>query len=261
MNLIEVFSLIIILGAAVAGGFYPLTRREAARSDDGFPYGEAFTAGVFLALSLVIMLPAGLHLFEQAFPEQILPWSVIIAVAAFLILLAIEHKAVSITIKSGEGRVTPASIPIIMTVLIAIPSFLLGTALGLSTTETALFILAAILAHKSSAGFGLALTMVRSRLSVNQTYVLYAVFALSTPIGIIVGADAKHFLSGEGLIVLKAVTLSIASGVFLYMATLHEFSNAPFIRHCANPKCFWFMIFGLVLTIGVKLILGLGHAG
>lgn len=261
MNLIEVFSFIVILGAAIAGGFYPLTRREAARSDKGFPYGEAFTAGVFMALSLVIMLPAGLHLFEQAFPNQLLPWSIIIAIAAFMVLLAIEHKAVSITVKSGAGRVTPVSIPIIMTVLIAIPSFLLGTALGLSETETALFILAAILAHKSSAGFGLALTMVRSRLTVNQTYILYGIFALSTPIGILVGADAKQFLSGDALIVVKGITLSIASGVFLYMATLHEFSNAPFIRHCSNPKCFWFMLFGLFLTICVKLILGLGHAG
>ena len=261
MGLIEIFSFIIILGAAVAGGFYPLTRREAARSDEGFPYGEAFTSGVFLALSLVIMLPAGIHLFEKAYPGEVLPWSVIIAIAAFIILLAVEHKAVSIEIESGEGRETPVSIPIIMTILIAIPSFLLGTALSLSSTETALFILAAILAHKSSAGFGLALNMVRSKLTVNQTYLLYTVFALSTPIGIVVGADAKHFLSGDTLLVVKAFTLSIAAGVFLYMATIHEFKNAPFIRHCANPKCFWFMIFGLILTICVKLVLGLGHAG
>lgn len=261
MNLIEIFSFVIILGAAVAGGFYPLTRREAARSDDGFPHGEAFTSGVFLALSLVIMLPAGLHLFGKAFPEQILPWAIIVAIGAFVVLLAIEHKAVSITIRSGEGKLTPASIPIIMTVLIAIPSFLLGTALGLSDTETALFILAAILAHKSSAGFGLALTMVRSKLTTNQTYILYTIFALSTPIGIIVGADARQYLSGDALLIVKAFTLSIASGVFLYMATLHEFSNAPFIKHCGNPKCFWFMLFGLVLTIGVKLVLGLGHVG
>ena len=261
MNLIEVFSFIVILGAAVAGGFYPLTRREAARSEEGFPYGEAFTSGVFLALSLVIMLPAGMHLFEKAFPSEVLPWSVIIAIGAFVILLSLEHKAVNITQKSGGGKLTPASIPIIMTVLIAIPSFLLGTALSLSGTETALFILAAILAHKSSAGFGLALTMVRSRLTVNQTYILYSVFALSTPIGIVAGADAKHFMSGDELLILKAFTLSIASGVFLYMATLHELHNAPFIRHCSNPKCFWFMVFGLILTICVKLILGLGHAG
>ena len=261
MNLIEVFSFIVILGAAVAGGFYPLTRRDAARSDEGFPYGEAFTAGVFLALALVIMLPAGLHLFEKAYPQEVLPIAVIIAIAAFLILLAIEHSALRSKMKAGEGALAPGSIPVIMTVMIAIPSFLLGTAISLSEAETALFILAAVLAHKSSAGFGLALSMVRSRLSVKETYILYGVFALSTPIGILAGADAKHFLSGETLVIVKAFTLSIAAGVFLYMATLHEFSNAPFIRHCAKPKCFLFMLFGLLLTVCVKVILELGHAG
>ncbi len=261
MNLIEIFSFIVVLGAAVAGGFYPLTRRESARSDEGFPYGEAFTAGVFLALALVIMLPAGLHLFEKVYPQEVLPVAVIIAIAAFLILLGIEHAAVKSRLKAGAGGLTPASIPVIMTIMIAIPSFLLGTAISLSQTETALFILAAVLAHKSSAGFGLALSMVRSKLTVNQTYILYGVFALSTPVGILAGADAKHFLSGESLVVVKAFTLSIAAGVFLYLATLHEFSNAPFIRHCSTPRAFLVMLAGLLLTVCVKVILELGHAG
>jgi zinc transporter ZupT len=261
MNTLEIVSFVLILVAAVLGGFYPLTRREEARSDEGFPYGEAFTAGVFLALALVIMLPAGLHLFEKAFPGAILPWAGIIAIASFLILLAIEHAAFKAKLKAGEGALSPGSIPVIMTVMIALPSFLLGTALGLSETETALFILVAVLAHKSSAGFGLALTMVRSRLTQVETYILYTVFSLSTPLGIVAGADARHILSGQTLVIVKAITLSIAAGVFLYMSTMHEFSNAPFIRHCSRPKCFLFMLVGLLLTIGVKLILELGHAG
>ena len=262
MNSLEVFSFIIILGAAVAGGFYPLTKREAARSEEGFPYGEAFTAGVFLALSLVIMLPAGLHLFEKAYPQEIIPYAVVIAIGSFLALLAIEHRAVQVTIKSGAGKLTPPSIPIIMTIMIVIPSFLLGTALGISETETALFILAAVLAHKSSAGFGLALAMVRSKLTKYQTYILYTVFALSTPIGILAGADLKHYLSGESLVVVKAFTLSIASGVFLYMATsTRVLSNAPFIRHCATAKGFIVMLGGLLLTFAVKVVLELGHVG
>ena len=261
MNTLEIVSFILVLAAAAIGGFYPLTRREAARSDEGFPYGEAFTAGVFLALALVIMLPAGLHLFEKAFPEAVLPWSAIIAIAAFLILLGVEHSAEKARERAGGLELSPSSIPIIMTVMIAIPSFLLGTALGLSETETALFILVAVLAHKSSAGFGLALTMVRSRLTRVQTYVLYGVFAFSTPIGIVAGADARHMLSGDVLVIIKAFTLSIAAGVFLYMSTLHELGNAPFIRHCAKPRCFLLMLVGLLLTFGVKLILELGHAG
>ena len=67
MTTLELVSVILILGAAILGGFYPLTWRDAARGAAGIPNGESFTAGVFLALSLVIMMPAGFHLFGKAF--------------------------------------------------------------------------------------------------------------------------------------------------------------------------------------------------
>jgi len=50
-----------------------------------------------------------------------------------------------------------------MTIMIAIPSFFLGTALGMNRLAVV-----AIMAHKGSAGFALALNMARSRLSRGQ---------------------------------------------------------------------------------------------
>jgi zinc transporter ZupT len=260
MTTLELVSIILILGAAVLGGFYPLTRRDAARGAAGFPDGEAFTAGVFLALSLVIMMPAGFHLFGKAFPAAHVMWAPVVAIAAFLFLLAIEHAAEHARVRAGEAALSPPSIPIIMTVMIAIPSFLLGTALGISDTASAVFILIAVLAHKSSAGFGLALNMTRSTMTRGQTVLLYGIFAFSTPIGILAGADARELLRGDAVVIVKAITLSLAAGVFLYMSTMHEFHNAPFIRHCATPKGFALMLAGLLLTVGVRIILGLAHA-
>ena len=57
------------------------------------------------------------------------------------------------------------------------------------------------------------------------------------------------------------LTLSLASGVFLYMATVHEFQHAPLIRHCARPSCFRLILLGLLLTFAVRIVLGLGHVG
>ncbi|MEM7009347.1 MAG: ZIP family metal transporter [Thermodesulfobacteriota bacterium] len=260
MNTLELISFILILGAAVLGGYYPLTKREQVQSGMRFEHGESFTSGVFLALSLFIMLPAGFHLFGKATPNFVIPLAPVVGVIAFMFLLAIEHITEASRDKQSGGLSSP-SIPIIMTIMISFPSFMLGTALGISDTETAIFILIAVLAHKSSAGFGLALNMVTSKLSKYQCYLLYGLFAIATPLGIVAGAEARQFLGSESLLLVKAITLSFASGVFLYLATIHNFGKAPLITHCSKARCFVIMLIGLIITLGVKAILDLGHAG
>ncbi|MDD5173359.1 MAG: ZIP family metal transporter [Candidatus Omnitrophica bacterium] len=263
ITLFEWLSLLLIISVAILGGYYPLMRRDKARGREGFPAGESFTAGVFLALALTIMLPAGYHLFNKAFPEFNYPIASIVAIASFLLLLAIEHVTMKLA-KSHTGRDTGLSdpvIPIIMTVMIAIPSFLLGTALGVSRTFSAVFILVAILAHKSSAGFGLALTMARSTLTRVQTYIVYGLFVISTPLGILVGADIHQFLKGDIMLIVKAFILSAAAGIFLYMCTLHGFRDTPLVKHCSGVKGFSIMLAGLILTALVRLMLGLAHGG
>ncbi|MDD5086092.1 MAG: zinc transporter, partial [Candidatus Omnitrophica bacterium] len=91
MNSFKWFSIFIIFFVAILGGCYPLIKRDKSRSARGFPAGESFTAGVFLALSLFIMLPAGLHLFGKSFPAINYPLAAIFVAAAFLLLLALEH--------------------------------------------------------------------------------------------------------------------------------------------------------------------------
>jgi solute carrier family 39 (zinc transporter), member 1/2/3 len=85
------FSLFIILAGTFAGGFMPLFHPERARRVHGFPMGQAFGAGVFLALSLTMMLPSASHLFSHAFPKLDFPLASVIAISAFLFLLLIEH--------------------------------------------------------------------------------------------------------------------------------------------------------------------------
>ena len=82
-------SAICILLVAVAGGWYPLFRRDLAGTVKGFPLGQAFAAGVFLALSLTIMLPNGFHLFGKAFPGINYPVASALGIAAYVLLLAL----------------------------------------------------------------------------------------------------------------------------------------------------------------------------
>jgi zinc transporter 1/2/3 len=260
---LEIISALLILAAAILGGYGPLSRRTLTAAHITFPNGESFAAGVFLALSLIIMLPAGTHLFDKVLTPPHFPWSALVAIIAFLLMLAIDHAAAHARAHSAtlsQESLTPASIPIIMTVMIAIPSFLLGAALSLSERDAAIFILIAVLAHKGSAGFGLALTIVRSRLSQKQSLILYGLFCCSTPVGIIVGANALTLIDPHTLVFVKAIALSLAAGVFLYMATVHDLERAPLICHCKTMRRFAIMISGLILTAAVRAILGLAHA-
>ncbi len=256
---VSIFSILLI---TIGGGFLPLFRQDRARAAQGFPMGQAFASGVFLALSLTIMLPNGFHLFAKTFPAVSYPLASLFAIMAYLFLLALGHLATA-TKHMDEDKlaVTTPVVPIIMTIMIAIPSFFLGTALGVSDYESGLIILFAILAHKGTAGFALALSMVRSTLKRPQVLVLFCLFACSTPLGILVGADVHDYLSGHTMMIFKAVILSLASGVFLFMATLHEMKHSPMIVDCCTKKGFIALLFGFIITALVRLLIGIAHTG
>ncbi len=251
----QILSIVLILGITIAGGALPLLRLRS-RQVGGFQLGSAFAAGVFLALSLIIMLPNGMQLFSKTLPDWPFPLASFLALLAFVFLLMLEH--VTKTPEQEEVVTTPI-VPIVMTIMIAIPSFLLGTALGISAVAEAAIILVAILAHKGSAGFALALAMMRSSLKYGQVLALYLAFALATPLGIVFGQELHVYLSGETANLIKAIVLSLAAGVFLFMGTLHEQKHAPLIISCCTPTGFALMLFGLLLTAGVRLLLGLAQ--
>ena len=137
MQLSESFQTIAILaifGISLAGGLPPLLKREKSTSAQGFPLGQAFTAGVFLALALVLMLPAAFHLWGKVLPGLDFPLASFLALCAFTALLWFEQIFLKAEQDSAgaepAANLSPPAFPVVMTILIAIPSFLLGTALG-----------------------------------------------------------------------------------------------------------------------------------
>lgn len=256
------FSMIAILLFTFGGGYAPLFRTEQARREEGFPLGQAFAAGVFLALCLTMMLPSAFNLFNKAFPALDYPVAALITIVAFLVLLALEHfigHLIAGLDQASDHRLSSPVIPIITTAMIAVPSFFLGTALAVSETTAAWFILIAILAHKGSAAFALALQMVRSSLTRAQALILFGLFAFATPFGIVVGSDLHVYLGAHTMMVVKAVVLSLAAGTFLYMGTMHELRHSPLIRDCARLKGFGVMLGGLALTALVRFLIGEAH--
>lgn len=258
----QLFSLIAILLVTAAGGWLPLSRPEEAKRQDGFPLGKPFACGVFLALSLVMMLPSSIHLLAKAYPKAPIPLTPVVAASVFLLLLFMEHREEELTAKGRRADdLTSPTIPIIMTVMIAIPSFLLGTALGVSGTVQAVMVFLAIIAHKGTAGFALAVKMVRSTLKRSRIFALYTFFALSTPLGIVVGENAQEYLSRHEMLEIKGFVLAAASGVFLYLSTTHGLRDNPLIVQCRQHRGFIAMSAGFLLTVGVRLLMGEAHGG
>ena len=256
------FCIFAILAACFAGGFYPQFRRDQARNVEGFPLGEAFTAGVFMALALTLMLPSSFQLLEKEFPNVDYPVTSMIVIVTFFFLLALEQISERVEEKLGatEGKLSSPTIPLIMTAMIAIPSFFLGTALGVSATDAAVLIFVAIMLHKSSAAFALALKMVRSTMTQRQVWIAFCCFAFATPLGIVVGQDIHQLLGHHALNVVKGVILALAAGTFLYMATLHEFRHAPMIRNCNNLRGFAALLAGFIITAFVRYLIGEAHS-
>ncbi len=261
LTLFQWMCLLGILAAALAGGLYPLLRPATARDVKRLPMGEAFTSGVFLALALTMMLPSAFHVLGKALPELDFPLAALIAVGAFLLLLAIEHASHLVQQGSLEAQSDklPVLIPLIMTTMIIIPSFLLGAAFAVSSTNTAIFIFIAIMMHKSSAAFGLALMMVRSRLKHWQAWLTFSLFALATPAGIVFGADLHERLGDHAMLMTKGVILALAGGTFLFLSTLHQFQHAAMIRVCCSGRGFAFLLAGFAITALVRLIIGEAH--
>ncbi|MFC1835546.1 ZIP family metal transporter [Thermodesulfobacteriota bacterium] len=203
-----------------------------------------------------------MHLFSKAYPTIRFPIPPILAMTSFLVLVAMAHVASDRVPDHPTGALlSSAGLPILLTVMIAIPSFLLGVALSVSAKMSGVMILVAIMAHKGSAAFALALAMARSTLTRPQSYALFLAFACSTPLGIVVGADVHDHLSGHTMVVVKSIILSLAAGVFVFMATLHEMKHSPLIVECCTLRGFLTMLFGVTITTAVVILLGIARAG
>ena len=254
------FSIVVILFATLLGGLKPL--RDSRSDMKAYPLGEAFAAGVFLALALVMMLPASFHIFERALPDVNEPIASLIAIVSMLILLAVSHlvRHLEQDVNEGENHGGNPSVPIIMTVMIAFPSFFMGAALGVSETREALIILIAILLHKSSAAFALALKLTSSSLSAVRARTVFALFVLATPVGILAGSALGGQMSNQGLLLARGTVLAMAAGTFLFMGTLNDLQSAPLIKRCQHWRGFLAMLAGLTVTLCARLLIGEAHS-
>jgi zinc transporter 1/2/3 len=222
-----------VLAAGALGGAIPLSRRDEGRGTRFLGLGNAFAAGIFLGAGMIHMLP---HAGEA---WRALGWNYpiayLLAVLAVVALLLFEHVLLPESAHemvhhapSGEPFAHAAQIdgrgglaPYAVLTALSIHSFLAGLALGAqSAVADALVIFVAIVAHKSTAGFALGVSLVRNRMSASRAWRLLLLFALATPLGILVGAVLDDALVGPTQRAFEATFLALAAGTFTYVALL-----------------------------------------
>ena len=197
-------------------------------------WGNAFAAGIFLGIGLIHMLGDASEAWRDSLGWDY-PMALLLAGGAFLLLLWFEHVALSgrahravhqaggvvTPIEAEAGQTPPVSrlYPYALVIALSIHSLIAGVAMGAQETlADVTLIFTAIVAHKSTAGFALGVSLARNDIPRGRSLSLIGLFALVTPIGILVGLLVTDALVGRAQDVFDAVFLALAAGSFVYIA-------------------------------------------
>lgn len=240
-------SVLLILFVTVVAGAYPFFKKMRSTQKLDFPIGESLACGMFLGAGLIHMLGDSAQGFIDA--HYTYPFAFLLAGITFLILLLLEHVGRELYEHDGEQSTAFALLTLIM---LSIHSFLAGAALGFSATFSIfIVILLAILAHKWAASFALAIQLNKSNLPIQTSIMLFVVFALMAPLGILFGDAVMHRLNNMPL--LQPIFSALAAGTFLYLGTLHGLKRAVMVEQCCNLQRFVYVIVGFVIMAVVAI--------
>ncbi len=243
LTVMKLLIAVLILVSTLAASWVPFRQQLSTGKTKDFPLLEAFASGIFLGAGLIHMLPDANSGFNQLGIHY--PMAFLLAGFAFLFLLYLEHLGTEIHHHSSGNNRSTSWIMILVAVL-GIHSLLAGTALGLSiSTSTTIMVAIAILAHKWAASFALAVEINKSAITLRTGIKLFILFALMTPLGILFGSYL-NFLKPEANL-WQAIFMSLASGTFLYIGTLHGLNRAVMINRCCNTREFSLVIIGFSL--------------
>lgn len=221
-------------------GWVPFKRRIDKEHMD-FPIGETLATGVFLGAAFLHMLPEASTLFARLGYHY--PLAFIITGLIFLFFLWFEHLGKEVYHHKDKSH--PA-FALLAWAMLSLHSLMLGTALGLSQTNSvAIMLFLAIITHKWAESFAIAVQLNKSSLSRLQSIGLFLSFAIMTPLGILIGWYFGHDLQTHSIA--DPLLISASAGTFLYLGTLHGLERCVMVERCCNLRDFSFVIIGFLL--------------
>jgi len=243
LDIYKSIAAVAILLTSLVAVIYPIRMRSYPDHHSWLERGDAFASGIFLGAALFHMLPDALNLFSTLFPSSRFPLAESFCAGGFLFLLFLERL-------SGlcQGKNPTTRISLVLAIILIIHALVEGAALGISdTVETTSILFLAIIAHKGSESFALAIILNRSNLVLPVIILIVGLFSCMTPLGIFGGALLTESLQWRAGQILTAGFNAFAAGTFLYMSTLHHINHHHDVNERESFVEFWFLIFGLLI--------------
>lgn len=221
---IKAIAILVILLTALLGGWAAMRTRQSRHADRLFALGSLFGAGVFLGAGLIHVLPDSVDLFSHLYPALDYPVPFGIAALGLIAVLAVDR--LGHRLKARRAADADGASAMILLVVLSFHSILAGAALGAEdSAANSIVLLLAVVAHKGSAAFALTSGLLRNPPvgragAPGSVRGLLFVFALMTPLGILVGTGLQEVLAGNAARVSEAVFDAFAAATFVYVATL-----------------------------------------
>lgn len=223
---------------------YPIHIRAYPKHHPFFELADAFASGIFLGAALFHMLPDAREDFLVALGAIKFPLAEAFCAFGFLVLLFLERIS---ELKHNPNHAVPG----VFVVILIIHALIEGGVIGVNQEfASALIIFFAIIAHKSSESFALAVVLNRKQVKIVQTIVIVSIFSLMTPLGIILGTAFAATTPSAGSKFIMGGFNAFAAGTFLYMSTLHHVNHHE--RHHKGEGLLEFaFLFGGLLVMAV----------
>lgn len=219
----RVLAFVLIFGSGLAGGLLPRRMEHMRLGERLFPLGSALAGGIFLGAGLMHMLPDAVEAFRATRPRVDFPLAYLLAAVGFALILLLE-KGFFAGVDEGPASTDPSMSsvsPAVLTLALSVHSVLAGVALGAEQTLLgAAVLLIAVLAHKGSAAFALAVSFHRTKASTPLVTKIIVGFSLTTPLGMLLGSVLADWLGARSGRSFEAVFDSLAAGTFLYVASM-----------------------------------------
>ncbi len=245
VSYLKLFFALSIFIISLAAGWYPFKKRRLGEHHHDMPIAETLATGVFLGAAFMHLLPESNQLFVEAGYHY--PLAFIIAGGVFLFFLWFEHVGQELY------RHRDAKHPyfaLVAWLMLSIHSIMIGTALGFSQHQSLMIMLfLAVIAHKWAESFAIAMQLNKTSLSHKSCYLLFFLFCLMTPLGMLFGSYSNLNVGSQSLI--APVLMAASAGTFLYLGTLHGLDRCVMLKRCCNLRDFSFVIIGFLLMAGV----------
>lgn len=223
---------------------YPIRLRAYPKHNRPLELADAFASGIFLGAGLFHMLPDAIKSFSLVFPDSPVPIAEFLCAGGFLLLLFLER--LSNFFAAAHQKAKTFSYMLIF--ILVIHALIEGTVLGVNNTLTAASVIfIAILAHKSSESFALAVSLNRSEIKLSHIIFIIILFSLMTPLGIVLGTYFSDAMQSSRSQFLTAGFNAFAAGTFLYMSTLHHVNHHHSEHESENLFEFGALFVGLVV--------------